>query len=229
MLAAPGEAALALGGEQAQRDGLAADHVPERHGVVDRPGNALRSGHHGDAAGRVHRVIDRRRPVRAAIEAEHDHVRTARGQRLESEFALERQVGHENAVALARRADQRGGAFAILLPAQIQGDGALAPVEEAPVEARPRRRMRITPVIEPALRRIEADHLGAELRKAHGGERGGNEGGRFDDPQPAERPLPCCVPRICRCLRPGIRPTRHDPHLSCRFAAPAAAACRRQR
>ena len=51
MLAATGEAAFPFGGQNAHGDGLAADHIPERHGVVHRAGNTRRPGQHGDAAG----------------------------------------------------------------------------------------------------------------------------------------------------------------------------------
>jgi hypothetical protein len=197
-LAAAGAPPVALGGQKAHHRHLAGDAVPGGEKVVDGSRPRCGARHHRKADLRVGGVIDLRAAVAAAHEVDHDQIVAPRLQRFVVEPAARGEIGDEHPRVFARRADHAGQQFLPFRFAEIDRDRPLALVEASPEQALLAiQRHRPAGVVEPAADRIEADHVGTQLRQRHAAERHGDEGRAFDDSQPLEDSLhkPLSTPR----------------------------------
>jgi hypothetical protein len=181
-LALAGFAAMAFRGQDSGRQREPCDQVPRGQHMVDRPGLAV-AGHHREAGCAVDRVVERVAAIRRADQLHHDHVGAARLQGFIGEFAVDRKVRHEDAAALAGRGDQVLQHLAALRAAHVDLDRTLALVEGGPVQALAVPVDRHAGGVDVAADRIDADHLGAQLREREAAQRGRDERGEFDDPQ----------------------------------------------
>ena len=176
-----------FGGEQAEGAVGAGQKVPGRQHAVDRLcAQRLRPGHHGNAGGGVDGVVDRRRAVAPAHDAQRDQIGAQRRQRGMAEKTLFRKIGHEQSGIVARRRRQPLRKLAALGPRQVDHHRLLALVQPLPVEARSIRRLRPAMPIRAAADRIDPDHLGTHLRQMQPARRSGNERRRLDHPQALE-------------------------------------------
>src|SRR5690606_8490656 len=182
LLAFPGGAPMAFGGEQVEGAQRAGGDVPAGHDVVDRPFVRLGAGVVRIARDRVDGVVEPGGAVGPALDPYGDQVGAAGGQLVVGEEAAAREVGDEHAAAFAGRGDQGGDQFAPLGLAEVDRDGLLAFLGPFPVEAGAAAGYP-GPAIEigAAADGVEANDFGPHLGEVQGAGGGGDEGGAFDD------------------------------------------------
>ena len=104
-------------------------------------------------------------------------------QRLVAEPAGGGKIGEKDSISGSRRRYERGDEFLTFRLSSVDCNRSLSFVQAGPVEAVAMLIHRPAFCVEPASDWIEADHVGAELRESHAGERRGNKRRAFDNAQ----------------------------------------------
>ena len=197
-LALAGRAPVTLGGEDPQSRLLSGNAVPGGQHVPYRLARALWPGRHREPDRRIDRVVDLRAPVPVARDRHHDQVFAMLLKLVVVHPAAHAKVREEDARLFARRADEPGHDLLAARCRHVDRDAAFALVEAFPEQAAPALGHRPPLVVEPADEAIEADDVGAHLRKRHPREWGGDERRAFHDSQPFENLDHPSLPEFCQ-------------------------------
>ena len=179
MLALATALPVPLGRQQAHGHHLPGHQVPGRQHMVHRLGHGLGSGELRHTDHRVDGVVHRRAAMAVALQGDLDQVLALGLQGLMVQPAARRKIGDEHAGIGPGRGDERLRDLATLFLRQVQHHRALGLVQATPEQAHALVRHRPAPVVEPAARRVDADHVGPHLRQGHATQRCRHEGRRL--------------------------------------------------
>src|SRR5437764_10285753 len=214
---APGLCPLVQCGEDRHRPKYPADHVAQRNAELHRHMAALAIDAERARQGLRHDVERRLVPQRAleakAADRAVDEARVDSRQRLVAKpepVHDARAVILDEDVRVGNETAQDVGARLLL---QVDDEALLVAVDAEEIVALARDKGRKLPRLVPEPRRLDLQHLGAEITEALGAKRPGQDAGQIDDPEPRERPRPCALfvqltlPLSLRAQRSTLAPT----------------------
>src|SRR5947208_13102772 len=214
---APGLRPLVQCGEDRHRPKYPADHVAQRYAELHRHMTPLAIDAERTRQGLRHDVERRLVPQRAleakAADRAVDEARVDSRQLLVAE---PEPVHHAGAVILdedvrvGNEAAQDVGARLLL---QVDDEALLVAVDAEEIVALARDKGRKMPRLVAEPRRLDLQHLGAEIAETLRAKRPGQDAGQVDDPDPRQRPRPCALfvqvtlPLSLRAQRSNLVPT----------------------
>ncbi|EON22166.1 GntR family transcriptional regulator [Nocardioides sp. CF8] len=167
LLTLPGGRAMPLGGEQTGRQVEPCRNIPSWEHGVDRSLRAFGAGDEREAGARLHGVVHGGAAGAQASQLHVDEILSSRAECFEPEVWPALGVADQNAASGTSLHHEVGNESPSLRTGYVDLDGALAPVEAGPVEARAVGREWPTATASLTAKSLHADHLGAELVQPH--------------------------------------------------------------